>query len=181
VIYAGFSCLDHCNSFSRYRARLADTKGNQKIDDLPVLRLASLVLQRCSLAKLTVLLAMEALGNVWYGSRRPLTNLTQTFQACHLCTFNMAAIFVQGHPYIWRTTIRHHSHRMPALPRKLMAQHFSWWNLASIMYKLVWVQNGQKNKQTVTRITLPANTISCKIREELWHRDVCMVCHMFFS
>ena len=36
---------------------------------------------------------MEVLGNVWYGSWKPLTNLTQTFQACHLCTFNVAAIF----------------------------------------------------------------------------------------
>ena len=36
---------------------------------------------------------MEALGNAWYGSWRPLSNLTQTFQACHLCTFNVAGIF----------------------------------------------------------------------------------------
>ena len=31
----------------------------------------------------------------------------QTFRACHLCTFNVAAIFFRGHPYIWRTTVRH--------------------------------------------------------------------------
>ena len=47
VIYAIFSRLDHCNSFSRYRASLADSytdgrkkerkKESQKIDDLPVL------------------------------------------------------------------------------------------------------------------------------------------------
>ena len=24
-------------------------------------------------------------------------------QACHLCTFNVAAIFFRGHPYTWRT------------------------------------------------------------------------------
>ena len=36
---------------------------------------------------------MEALSNTWYGSWRPLNNLTQVFQACHLCTFNVAAIF----------------------------------------------------------------------------------------
>ena len=50
---------------------------------------------------------MEVLDNAWYGSWRPLTNLTQTFRACHLCTFNVAAIFFRGHPYIWRTTVRH--------------------------------------------------------------------------
>ena len=45
MIYAGFSRLNHRNSFSRYRARLADAKErkkerkklSQKIDDLPVL------------------------------------------------------------------------------------------------------------------------------------------------
>ena len=31
----------------------------------------------------------------------------QAFRACHLCTFNVAAIFFRGHPYIWRTTVRH--------------------------------------------------------------------------
>ena len=45
-------------------------------------------------AKLMVLLLMEALDMAWYGSCRPLTNLTQTFQVCHLCTFNVATIFV---------------------------------------------------------------------------------------
>ena len=50
---------------------------------------------------------MEALDNACYGSWRPLTNLTQTFRACHLRTFNVAAIFFRGHPYIWRTTVRH--------------------------------------------------------------------------
>ena len=38
-----------------------------------------------------------------------LTNLTQTFQACHLCTFNVATIFLGGHPYIWCTTVCHDS------------------------------------------------------------------------
>ena len=36
---------------------------------------------------------MEALNNAWYGSWWPLTNPTQTFRACHLCTFNVATIF----------------------------------------------------------------------------------------
>ena len=54
---------------------------------------------------------MEALDNAWYGSWRPLTNLTQTFWACHLCTFNVAAIFFRGHHYICRTyTVRHDKH-----------------------------------------------------------------------
>ena len=43
-----------------------------------------------------VLLPMEALSNARYGSWRPLTNLTQTFQACHLCTFNVATISSWG-------------------------------------------------------------------------------------
>ena len=55
---------------------------------------------------------MEALGNAWYGSWRPLTNLTETFRACHLCTFNVAAILFRGHPYIWRTTVRHDDVRL---------------------------------------------------------------------
>ena len=57
---------------------------------------------------------MEALDNAWYGSWRPLTNLTQTFRAYHLRTLNVAAI------YIWRTTVRHDTQRcafMQLLPR----------------------------------------------------------------
>ena len=30
-------------------------------------------------------------------------------RAYHLCTFNVAAIFFRGHPYIWRTTVLHDS------------------------------------------------------------------------
>ena len=45
--------------------------------------------------------------STWYGSQRLLTNLTHTFRACHLCTFNVPAITFWGHPYIWRTTIWH--------------------------------------------------------------------------
>ena len=33
--------------------------------------------------------------------------LLQIYMACYLCTFNVAAIFFRGHPYIWRTTVRH--------------------------------------------------------------------------
>ena len=69
--------------------------------------LTGLVLQWCSPANLTVPLPMEVLDNAWCGSWRPLTNLTQTFRVCHLCTFNVAAIFFRGHPYIWRTTVPH--------------------------------------------------------------------------
>ena len=29
------------------------------------------------------------------------------FRACHLCNFNVAANFFQGHPYIGHTTVRH--------------------------------------------------------------------------
>ena len=49
---------------------------------------------------------MEALDNAWYGSWRPWTNLMQTFRACHLYTFNVAAILFRGHPYIWRSIVR---------------------------------------------------------------------------
>ena len=48
---------------------------------------------------------MEALNNAWCSSWRPLTNLTLTFRAHHLCTFNVAATFFQDHPYIWGTTM----------------------------------------------------------------------------
>ena len=41
---------------------------------------------------------MEALDIAWYGSWRSLTNLTQTFRACHLCNFNVAAIFFGAIP-----------------------------------------------------------------------------------
>ena len=70
---------------------------------------------------------MEALDNAWYGSLRPLTNLTQTFQACHLCTFNVAAIFFfRGHPYIWRTTIRRDKSRISLhAPGWLLHRYYS--------------------------------------------------------
>ena len=41
---------------------------------------------------------MEALDNAWYGLWRPLTNIMQTFRACHLCTFNVATIFFGAIP-----------------------------------------------------------------------------------
>ena len=40
VSYANYSCLNRCNSFSRYRASLADSymdEERRKIDNLPVL------------------------------------------------------------------------------------------------------------------------------------------------
>ena len=64
----------------------------------PFYWLVSLVLQQCSPVKLMVPLSMEALGNAWYDSWRPWNNLTQTFQVCHLCTFNVAAIFFGAIP-----------------------------------------------------------------------------------
>ena len=42
-----------------------------------------------------------------YGSWKPLTNLTQTFRPCHLCTFNVATTFFFRPSYIWRTTVHH--------------------------------------------------------------------------
>ena len=57
------------------------------------------------------MLSSEVNGPIACGSTqslwRPLTNLTYKFRACHLSTFNVAAIFFRGHPYIWRTTIHH--------------------------------------------------------------------------
>ena len=70
---------------------------------------------------------MEALGNAWYGSWRPLTNLTQTFQVCHLCTFNVATIFFQGNHYIWHTTVRHNKQTMlgHAVPCQLLCSGYA--------------------------------------------------------
>ena len=107
-IYVVVSPVNCCNSFSRYRARLAADAGRSQMNHraslkyqtgksqtwiCPCLRLAGLVLQRCSPAKLTVPLLMEALDSAWCDSWRPLTNLTCKFRACHLYTFNVAAIF----------------------------------------------------------------------------------------
>ena len=50
---------------------------------------------------------MEALDNAWHGSWRPLTNLTQTFWACHLRTFNVAAIFFGVIPTYGVPTVHH--------------------------------------------------------------------------
>ena len=46
-------------------------------------------------------------GSTWHGSWKPLTYVTQIFQACYLCTFNVATIFLRGHPYIWHITACH--------------------------------------------------------------------------
>ena len=74
-------------------------KESQKIDDLPVLAACrSGTLAIYSSVKLMVPLPMEALDNAWYGSWRPLTNLTQTIWVCHLCTFNVAVIFFRTIP-----------------------------------------------------------------------------------
>ena len=50
---------------------------------------------------------MEALDNAWYGSWRQLTDLTQSFRVCHFVHFQCGRHFFPGHPYIWRTTVRH--------------------------------------------------------------------------
>ena len=67
-------------------------KESQKIDDLPVLATCQ--------SGTTAMLSSKVDGHIAYGSTRqcliwlrPLTNLKQAFRACHLCTFNVAAIF----------------------------------------------------------------------------------------
>ena len=40
---------------------------------------------------------------------------------CHLCTFNVAAIFFLGHPYIWHTTVCHDSGHFNPTPRVVAA------------------------------------------------------------
>ena len=71
-------------------------KESQKIDD-------SSILATCRSGNLAIL-SSEALDNAWYGSLRPLTNLTQTFQACHLRTFNLGASFFPSlHMVYYRT------------------------------------------------------------------------------
>ena len=81
-------------------------KESQKIDNLPVLA-------TCRSGTLSMLSSKVngpvAHGSTRYGSWRPLTNLAQTFRVCHLCTFNVAAIFFWVHPYIWRTTVCHNT------------------------------------------------------------------------
>ena len=84
------------------RRRKSEDRRFASFSDLPVL-----VLEQCFPAKLMALLLVETLDNDWWGLYRPLSNLMQTFRACHLWTFNVAAILFWGHPYIWRTTIHH--------------------------------------------------------------------------
>ena len=72
---------------------------SQKIDDLPILATCQSGTLAILFSEVNSLLPIEALGNAWYGSWRPLTNL---IQACHLCTFNVATILL-GSPYIWST------------------------------------------------------------------------------
>ena len=97
VIYAVFFCVRTIASavfvLAWLRVREEEESKSEdrrfaRFSDLPVW-----YFQRCSPAKLTVLLLMEALDNAWSGSWRPLTNLTYTFRVCHLCTFNVAPIF----------------------------------------------------------------------------------------
>ena len=54
-----------------------------------------------------------------------MTNLTQSFQACHWWTFNVATFF-PGHPYIMCTTVRH-----DILPQAI--KHYSSKALANII------------------------------------------------
>ena len=83
--------------------RVRKEEESQEIDDLRVVA-------SCHSGTSAMLSSkVNTLNNAWSGSWRPLTNLTYKFRACHLCTFNMAAIFFRGHPYIWRTTRLWHS------------------------------------------------------------------------
>ena len=91
-----FFTFESLSSFSRYRASLADSYTDRRIDDLLILATCRLLLQRYSPANLMVPLLMEALDNAWYDLWRPLTNLMQTFRVSQLCTFNVAAIFILG-------------------------------------------------------------------------------------
>ena len=78
------------------RWKVGEKGSTQKIDDL--LALATCRSGTCFPAKLTVLLPMEAFDNDLHGSWRTLTDLTQTFRACHSCTFNVATILFQAYP-----------------------------------------------------------------------------------
>ena len=109
VTYAVLLHLDCCNSFSHYRAIVVEKRKSEdrrfaRFGDLPVCYFSDAFQQINFNGDF---LPTEAHDNAWHGSWRPLTNLTQTFWACHLCTFNVTSIFFQGHPYIWRTTVRH--------------------------------------------------------------------------
>ena len=89
-----FLRLNHCKSFNCYvLATLKDKERRRsEIDDLPVLPTCWSGTLALLSSKVNVPVPMQALSS-W----RPLTDLTQTFQACHWCTFNVAAIF-RGHP-----------------------------------------------------------------------------------
>ena len=89
----------HCNSFSCYCASLAETQKKKKreskdgwFDCFSNLIWPVWYFSNALQWSLTVLLFMEALDNAWYSSWRPLTNLTQTFWACHSSTFKVVAI-----------------------------------------------------------------------------------------
>ena len=112
-------------------------KESQKIDD-------SSILATCRSGNLAIL-SSEALDNAWYGSLRPLTNLTQTFQACHLRTFNLGASFFPSlHMVYYRTPW--------GLPEPMFFitycsmlifpvwQRHSVWNLLQLFQRIVMLQ-----------------------------------------
>ena len=85
-------------------------KERWKSEDRQFARFSDLPVCYCFPTKLMVLLPMQALDNACYGSWRPLTDLTQTFWVCHLCTLNGCHFF----PYIWRST-RHDKLRLDVI------------------------------------------------------------------
>ena len=69
--------LNYCNRFSHYCAILSEETisriRNKKWNDLPVLRLADLTHQRCSLSAVTVLLLLKILENDGYSPQKLMT------------------------------------------------------------------------------------------------------------
>ena len=112
-------------------AWLKDTERKKKSEDRQFARLGDLPVWYLSdtSSKLMVPLPMEALSNAWYGSWRLWTNLTETFRACHCALLVWPPFFFPGHPYIWRTTVRHdiytdnpHNSLVPTLGTRLPSQ-----------------------------------------------------------
>ena len=104
-------CLDYCNNFSCCHATVMQRVRSQRINDLLILVTCRSGISVILCGKLNgpvahgstrqcLIWIIEGLWLIYrrhftrYGSQRPLTNLTHTFQMCSLCTFNVAAIYI---------------------------------------------------------------------------------------
>ena len=74
-----------------------------------------------------------------------------------LCTFIVAAIFLQGHPYIWRTTIHHDV----------------WLECRPNLVLLGWVEDGHATKQ-LTAVHIAFSEVLVGVVKKLhYHQKRC--------